>query len=88
MHLKGGVYAFCGLLQAIFLAAVVLVLAYPLRPQRRITKWKLWEHFHRYFTTRAVGAGVTAPPPEKPLLYCISPHGIFPFGIALSSLGE
>ena len=48
---------------------------------------RLWRLFQRYFNAHAVGQ-VGHPGAQKQAIFCLYPHGIFPFGIAFASLTE
>lgn len=72
--------------KALFLGFLVILLTAPLPVDRRVARFSLWNRFLRYFSGKVVGemAGSTG----RQSLFCLSPHGVFPFGIALSSIGR
>eukprot|EP00953_Heterococcus_sp_UTEX-ZZ885_P030530 16136-Heterococcus_DN1.PRE.1 len=61
-----------------FLAAVQSV--------HKLERWTLWNRFLRYFSGRAIG--YLRSDEQRQALYALVPHGIFPFGIGLGSLGK
>ncbi|CAM9804363.1 unnamed protein product [Phaeothamnion confervicola] len=67
-----------------FVVALVILLGAPLPVDRRLTKLWIWERFLRYFKARVV------PPNDSgkltQALFAVIPHGIFPFGIAMTAL--
>eukprot|EP00904_Undaria_pinnatifida_P004885 jgi/Undpi1/1526/HiC_scaffold_11.g04916.m1 len=71
--------------KALLIGCLMLLLTAPLPANRRLTKLALWNRFLRYFSGKAVGKLEAG---EKQSIFCLVPHGVFPFGIALSSLGR
>lgn len=72
--------------KALLIGCLMLLLTAPLPANRRLAKLALWNRFLRYFSGKAVGK--LEPPGGKQSMFCLVPHGVFPFGIALSSLGR
>ncbi|CAN0010794.1 unnamed protein product, partial [Laminaria digitata] len=72
--------------KALLIGCLVLLLTAPLPDNRRLAKLALWNRFLRYFSGKAVGK--LESPGGKQSIFCLVPHGVFPFGIALSSLGR
>ncbi|KAG5187160.1 mono-or diacylglycerol acyltransferase type 2 [Tribonema minus] len=71
---------------AAVLAAIIMV---PLPECRRVTRLRIWRMFLRYFSGRAVGhLSKDAGDHQQQALYCLVPHGIFPFGIAFAALSD
>ncbi|CAM9529748.1 unnamed protein product, partial [Choristocarpus tenellus] len=72
--------------KALLLGCLLAAFTVPMPTTRKLTKLKLWDRFLQYFSGRVVGeaqAGL-----NQQTLFCLVPHGIFPFGIALGSLGR
>jgi 1-acyl-sn-glycerol-3-phosphate acyltransferase len=72
--------------KAAFVALLALIVLYPLRPRRSVTKSCLWDFFSRYFDVKVRG-DVNAIQGRQ-ALFAFSPHGIFPFSLALGALGK
>ncbi|CBN75192.1 mono-or diacylglycerol acyltransferase type 2 [Ectocarpus siliculosus] len=72
--------------KALFLACLVAFLAGPMPVTRRIARLSVWNRFWRYFSGSFVGEMDACR--GKQSLFCLVPHGVFPFGVALASLGR
>eukprot|EP00752_Nemacystus_decipiens_P007620 g6810.t1 len=72
--------------KALFLGCLVVFLTAPIPVNRRIARLPLWDRFWRYFSGRIVGELEACK--GKQSLFCLTPHGVFPFGVALASLGR
>ncbi|CAN0105343.1 unnamed protein product, partial [Hapterophycus canaliculatus] len=72
--------------KALFLGCVMVFLAAPLPINRRIARLSLWNRFWRYFSGTCVGDSEVDR--RKQSLFCLVPHGVFPFGVAFASLGR
>ncbi|CAM9689968.1 unnamed protein product [Discosporangium mesarthrocarpum] len=71
----------------LFLLSLLAILTTQQLPTtRRLTKHALWDRFLRYFSGRVVGEVQAAA--NRQALFCLVPHGIFPFGVAFGSLGR
>lgn len=70
------------------IVATRITLSNPLTERRmhRTPFSSLRDRFWRYFSGSVVGESEACK--GKQSLFCLTPHGVFPFGVALASLGR
>mmetsp|Transcript_7984 Transcript_7984/g.12110 ORF Transcript_7984/g.12110 Transcript_7984/m.12110 type:complete len:323 (+) Transcript_7984:166-1134(+) len=68
-----------------FFCTLFLLTFSPLPEIRRIKKFFLWRMFFKYFEGRVERHNFS---PTSQAIYCLFPHGIFPFGVAFASLDD
>lgn len=59
----------------------------PLPRRDSVRKWKLWDIFASYFGITVLADGTT-PTRGQQYIFAFTPHGVFPFGVALAAIGK